>query len=169
MSKIGTVIVRYPAIVLMPVFTPFTFGPASWKCGAKNAGKLTLNYGLTVCNLVVSTLGILCSGYLRVSQADSDVTRTVFYLSIGTQGVAVICTYLLIMTDLVTSCPGWCKPKRTQRDVGSLLNDCPSRSDENLSEIINREQARCSIEGPKAKTIEGCGSLEPHHAIKVHD
>ena len=98
---------------------------------------------------------------LAVSLADSDVTRNVFYLSIGTQGVAVICTYLLIMTDLFTSCPGWCKPKRTQRDVGSLLNDCPS-IDENLSEIIKKELARCSIEGPKVKTIEGCVSLEPN-------
>jgi len=48
----------YPATLILPVFTPFTFGPKNSTLPCASSKTLRLHYGFTVLNLVISAVGM---------------------------------------------------------------------------------------------------------------
>ena len=111
--------VRYPALFLMPVFTPFTFGPRSSKCCGLQK-EIRLHHGLTAINLFITAAGIFLTGYLAVyitgiTKPHCRVLLMSFY------GLAAITTISLILTDICSYCSRKIKPDRETRSVDSLF------------------------------------------------
>ena len=95
--------IRYPAVVLMPVFTPFTFSQL------KNSSRIQLNYSLTALNLLITLVGILTCGFCftaRTINFDSqEIVNEPFneYVMTTSLPMHLVCsmfTTYLILTDL---------------------------------------------------------------------
>ena len=111
-------IIRYPAMLLLPVFTPFTFGPLKFDCGKQEPRKLTLNYGLTALNIVTTVAEFV--GALFLSDSGFLIMLPVYLGSVLFAGI-------LALTDLYSCC--CClpialhKPVRETKDAKDLLED----------------------------------------------
>ena len=123
-------VVKFPAISLMPVFTPFTFGPDN--------NKMTLHYGFTFLNLVLTGIGIFCCFYLNdLNESGVWYNKSVVY---SVHSLAVILIITLILTDKLTCCTNKnIKPNRSSRAIDLLLANPSSTNNRETYEEDNPE------------------------------
>ena len=163
-------VAKFPAIALMPVFTPFTLGPdtVSCRCGRQQGSMMRLHYGFTVLNLVLTAIGFFCYFYIdadwmisdhsnnhgrhrNISDYDNEtpIDTPFKYLkwdwlnfsgSCGLFLLAAILTTTLILTDIMACCTEKIKPKRTSRAIDSLLVNPRSTKDREASREHNPGQ-----------------------------
>ena len=113
--------IRHPAIVLMPIFTNFAFGPEKSNCKCRLDGKLQLHYGLTIGNITIALAEVL--GIL-VCTISGQTFEYCAYVAIPAVVVSALLTTALILSDKcsTTSC-SCAKPVRVVREIKGLLND----------------------------------------------
>ena len=65
-------VAHFPAVALMPVFTPFTLGPDtfSYRRGCQQASKMRLHYGFTSLNLVLTGIGFFFCYYQKGNRGE---------------------------------------------------------------------------------------------------
>ena len=135
--------IRHPAIVMMPVFTSFTFGPEKSNCKRQIGSKLRLHYGLTIFNLIITFAGILgLAGICKSVYGKWAVSMVVFDIlkrGLPPLVVSALLTTVFILCDMRSSCSSCAKPVRIVREIKGLLGDSQSLDDVG-GEITDHQQ-----------------------------
>ena len=157
-------VAKFPAVALMPVFTPFTFGPDTFSCrwGGRQGNKMRLHYGFTVLNLFLTAIGFFCCFYLDADWMTSNkdyaihsdeawmYIRSIFsVVSCGLFLLAAILTITIILTGKMTCCEEKIKPKRRSRAIDSLLANPRSKNDREASQEDTPENPEAILLGDK--------------------
>ena len=138
------VVTKYPATILLPVFTPFMFGPQKSNCGNQELGKLKLNYGLTALNVVCTITGMVVASLTEVILVGASfgifgVSRLV--ISLPLYIISMLFTITFTLTDLKSCCCCCCfslglhKPAREAKTAADLLDNQQSNQDIELATI----------------------------------
>ena len=120
-KKIFRLIIRHPALVIMPVFTPFTFGPHKFNICCTPPVKVGLHYVLTFVNMVMTITGMLIC--LALERTNVQVLTG----SLMVYGISALSAIFLILSDLSSTCC-FClplsaqKPDRKTRKISSLID-----------------------------------------------
>ena len=119
--------IRHSALLLMPVYTPFTFGPVNSCLRPGQTRKIWLHLGLTCINLVITTAVILVVGYMGGGfEGPWWVLRTsslhLFPYTLLSHLLTFITTVAFSMTSLCSCCCLGCNTNRKKsRTVNKLL------------------------------------------------
>ena len=110
---------KSPAIFLLPVFTPFTFGSKSSHCCGPS--KIRLHYGLTLLNFAINVtrtlaFDIIFNSILSYGMSWLDAVLTYWFL--GFVGVLITA---LILTDICGA--DVCGELREARTIDDLLGN----------------------------------------------
>ena len=119
--------IRHPAIVMMPVFTSFAFGPERSNCKCQLGGKLRLHYGLTISNLIITFIAGF--GVFLLGQAEGPGLMLTLFLGLPLFVVSALSTTVFILCDMCSSCSSCAKPVRVVREIKDLLGDSQSLDD----------------------------------------
>ena len=134
--------VRFPSIILTPIFSPYVFGPENSNCGCILPNKIRMHHGLTALNFVITALSIpglhffiLDSQEGALSEEDEreDIWTDWWYnwiilkYGLPVYVVGVLCTSILMLIDLRSHC---CRPIRHVSTAKELLNDIKASNDD---------------------------------------
>ena len=143
---------KYPAIFILPVFTPFTFGSKSSHC-CRGPAEIRLHYGLTLLNFainVTTTLAfdIIFNSILSYRMSWLDAVLTYWFL--GFVGVSITA---LMLTDICGA--DFCGELREARTIDDLLGNQGSRDIEMTVDRIERRMKHKTSESEDgAQTID---------------
>ena len=158
--KIFKLTIKYPAVILLPLFTPFTFGPASSNPGCKPSGQIRIHYGLTGLNLFILGAEILLLTFIDV--APNWKCKIYQPTALATLGLTAFFTMTVILTDLKSCCSKKCKPNRKTRDIVSMLGHpqlTVQRQSVTVKFIKSQQQVIITFARPKHES-DGAHELE---------